>query len=306
MNTRNNQIKKDIAKMITTAMKENGTDFMQSWVKLGMPKNIRGTNYSGVNIFSLWFNKEMNNYQSNTWATFNQIKKLGGNVIKGSKGTYVQGWFSYANKKVNSKGDEVSDAGIAPTFYKVFNLDQTDLDEKKVVLPNEAETLIAVEEYVKNTGAHITHETILNGKPEACYYHPFFDQINMANKDKFFSSDDSTATENYYAVLLHELTHWTGHSKRCNRPSITEKGIKENDYTHTYAFEELIAEIGSAIQCCTLGISSGIKPSSAKYLNAWIKRIDDNPQILFHACAKANQAVNFIEKKQNEKLQEVA
>ena len=306
MNTRNNEIKKNIAKMITSAMKENGTDFMQSWIKLGMPKNIRGTNYSSINIFSLWYEKDQHNYQSNTWATFNQIKKLGGCVKKGSVGTYVQGWFAYDNKKVNSKGNEVSDAGIAPKFYKVFNLDQTDLDEKKVVLPNEAETLLAVDEYVKNTGAYITHEEIFSGQPEACYYHPLFDKINMANKDKFFSTENTTATENYYAVLLHELTHWTGHSKRCNRDAITQTVGKKDDYTHTYAFEELIAEIGSAIQCCTLGISSGIKPSSAKYLNAWIKRIDDNPQIIFHACAKANQAVNFIEKKQHEKLKEVA
>ena len=132
----------------------------------------------------------------------------------------------------------------------------------------------------------------------------------MVSKNKFMESDQATATENYYSVLLHELTHWTGHKKRLDRFSNEGDDRSRLPYMRTlssaYALEELIAEIGSAIQCCILGLSSGIKPSSAKYLNTWIKEIKKDESTIFHACAKANQAVRFIEKLQKVEDKKVA
>jgi antirestriction protein ArdC len=71
----------------------------------------------------------------------------------------------------------------------------------------------------------------------------------------------------------------------------------------SYAFEELVAEIGAAVQCCILGITSTPKKESAQYLKSWIKRIKDDPDALFKASAKANQAVKFIEELQENKKQ---
>lgn len=305
------QIKKDIASMIVKAMKENGTGFMQSWVDSGMPRNGHGRYYSSINLFTLWITKKVNNYNSNVWLTFKQVNKAGGMVNKGEHGTYVVGWFTYEKDRVvkrgTNKGNTVTDTGIAPRWYKVFNIDQTNLDEGKLKLPKQAHAISDVDEYVANTNADIR---IHNGA-DGCFYQQLFDRITMQHKDKFFDVDGSTATENYYATLLHELTHWTGHKSRCNRIGITYEDIDLRDEklrAELYAYEELVAEIGSAIQCCVLGISSGIKPSSAKYLNGWIRTISDNPDVIFRACSDAQKGVNFIEKLQvaNTKQKEVA
>ena len=306
----NQEIKKNIAKMIIKAMEENGSDFMKSWVQSGMPKNIRGSYYSGINVFNLWAAKAEYGYGSNTWATFNQIRKAGGKVTKGEHGHFVQGWFSYEKETILKNGDIKTDDALAMKFYKVFNLDQTDLTEKKLNLPDQAVSLIAVDDYIANTKADIRYDYLFSGNPESCYYSPDLDFIGMVSKNKFMESDQATATENYYSVLLHELTHWTGHKKRLDRFSNEGDDRSRLPYMRTlssaYAFEELIAEIGSAIQCCILGLSSGIKPSSAKYLNTWIKEIKKDESTIFHACAKANQAVRFIEKLQKVEDKKVA
>ena len=73
------------------------------------------------------------------------------------------------------------------------------------------------------------------------FYDSHLDFIGMPQKATF---DDGEA---YYSTLLHELTHWTGHPTRLNRPGIADIGSAE-------AHEELIAEIGSAFLCAEFGI----------------------------------------------------
>ena len=57
----------------------------------------------------------------------------------------------------------------------------------------------------------------------------------------------------------------------------------------------MVAEIGAAVQCCLLGITSTPKKESAQYLNSWIKRIEKDPDALFKATAKASSAVRYLE-----------
>jgi len=52
-----------------------GTDWLCPWSKEGMPKNIRGTYYTGINTFILWCVQDEFNYTSSTYATFNQVKE---------------------------------------------------------------------------------------------------------------------------------------------------------------------------------------------------------------------------------------
>ncbi len=71
-------------------------------------------------------------------------------------------------------------------------------------------------------------------------------KYRCTSKDIFFDNGQSS-TENYYAVLLHELTHWTGGSKRLDREQVG-KGSNESKY----AFEELIAEAGQCLFMCSV------------------------------------------------------
>ena len=79
--------------------------------------------------------------------------------------------------------------------------------------------------------------------------------IGMVNKEQFNNLDGSNATENYYATILHELTHWTGHKSRCDRQEKYKS--KFFDDMNKYAFEELVAELGAAnpmfnVRCLTM------------------------------------------------------
>jgi antirestriction protein ArdC len=66
------------------------------------------------------------------------------------------------------------------------------------------------------------------------FYAPDADLIQLPPRSAFDCAGD------YYATALHELTHWTGHASRCNRVLGRRHGID------AYAFEELVAEMGSA------------------------------------------------------------
>ena len=89
----------------------------------------------------------------------------------------------------------------------------------------------------------------LNMVGRACYT-PATDTINMPNADAFVDTPDATATQSFYSTLLHEHVHWTGHESRLDR--LKSKG----KFTSDYAYEELIAELGSVILAVQLGWKS--------------------------------------------------
>ena len=93
----------------------------------------------------------------------------------------------------------------------------------------------------------------------------------------------------FHQTQLHELIHWTGHSSRLDRH---KKGITFG--SEEYAFEELIAELGSALTMYKLGYApSGIQ--HIEYLASWIKRLKDDPKHLYKAGAKAGKAIAHID-----------
>jgi len=100
--------------------------------------------------------------------------------------------------------------------------------------------------------------------------------------------DTFETIEGYYATLLHELTHWTGHESRNNRD------IKNKFGTPKYAFEELIAEIGSSLLLGILGISPQIREDHIGYLQGWLKAAKDDPTTIRRAMKGAQQAVDYL------------
>lgn len=90
----------------------------------------------------------------------------------------------------------------------------------------------------------------------------------------------------YYATAFHELTHWTGHPRRLNR----EYGKKFGD--KTYAFEELIAELGAAFLCAEKGVTGDLR--HAGYIKSWLHHLKNDPKYIAQAAAKAAAAVQFI------------
>ena len=76
------------------------------------------------------------------------------------------------------------------------------------------------------------------------------------------------------------------------------KHFRSKDKSKTYAEEELVAEIGSAIACSQLGIitdpSNQLNDHGA-YLNGWIKSIKEKEDALIWAFHNAIKAYKYME-----------
>ena len=102
----------------------------------------------------------------------------------------------------------------------------------------------------------------------------------------FTGTDTMPAQEAYYATLLHELTHWTGHKSRCDREIGQGRA--------SYAFEELVAELGSAFLCAELGLSPAVREDHAAYMAEWLKCLKEDSRAIFRASSLATKAVDFL------------
>ena len=108
----------------------------------------------------------------------------------------------------------------------------------------------------------------------------------MLPREQFTGTDTSTATECFYSTELHELVHWSGHKSRLDRLELKNQ--------NGYAFEELVAEIGSAILCTDLGVSTEPRPDHAQYIANWLQALKGDKQFISKAATQAQKAVDFL------------
>ena len=238
-----------------------------------------GNKYSGINIMLLWGAALSKGYEKDRWLTFNQARKCGGSVKKGEKATLIV--YARNVEKQNEDG-EIDRFRVARTF-SLFNVDQCK------ELPKNVQGQVSAEEELQ-WSPHEKAESFIDAIPAKIYeksdgahYSPELDCITMPKKSAFHSDDG------WYSTLLHELVHWSGGKKRMAREGITGK---HSAYSKEYAYEELIAEIGSAYLCAELGIEGNL--NHANYLNSWAKMIENVPKMIFTASADASRAVDYL------------
>src|SRR5262249_34027379 len=142
----------------------------------------------------------------------------------------------------------------------VFNADQVDnWGRNTPAFGAEMSSMPSADKLIEMVGAHIRF-----GSHRACY-RPMDDLIECPNFYDFKGSSTSSAEESFYATLLHEHIHWTGHESRLNRTF----GKKFAD--DVYAQEELVAELGAAFLCADLHVTNQPRPDHAAYVDVWLK-----------------------------------
>lgn len=250
-----------------------------------LPRNFQsGRHYAGINLLVLWLEAMDKGYSSPCWLTVKQCNSLGGTVTKGEKGTPVVVWSPRERKKVDDKGEEVVQRSLFHRIFHVFNLQQTSLYEEPEHAPLPDHDAVAyLESRAKALG--VTYKV----QGESAYYAIHSDTLVMPMRHLFSSQD------NYAAVLAHELIHSTGHSSRLDR-KMTGKPDKES-----YAFEELVAELGAAFLCTELRID-GTYDAHASYLDSWAALFQDKAAILTSAASKASKAFEYIGEQDNEEF----
>lgn len=276
--------KRDIKTEITTQIIQLMETHGSAWVKpfsglCSAPVNaLTGKSYRGMNSFYLGL-------QGHTyWATYRQWSEKGAQVMKDSKGSGIAVPMTIRDKA----SDKVK--GIYFKSASVFSAAQVEGWEAPAIdTPDLTEVLTNVDNYVAQTGADIRHST-----EDRAFFSPSSDHIQMPNRKQFAATDTSTATECYYSTLLHELTHWTGSKSRLDRLELKNK--------RGYAFEELVAEIGAAMQCASLGISVTVRADHSQYIAGWLKALtsEDGNDYIWKAASEAQKAVDYLNAAQEE------
>lgn len=260
-------------------MKDGDSNWQMPWHgRQIVPLNVaRGTPYSGINRVILWAQYRKHNWSDRYWGTLRQWQARGQMVAMGARGTTLV-------MPVIRPGSAGEDELIGFRRFWVFNGDQVrnrdinhpDLFGHSVVdVPD-------VEAFIRTSRARIQHGS------NVARYLPPEDRIEVPHKEDFFHTATSTATQNYYSTLLHELVHWTGHHSR------EDRNVDLGSRAVSYAFEELVAEIGAAFLCADFQIEDIPRKDHAQYLNSWIKLIGDKSTWFWRACSLAQQAVNYL------------
>ncbi|MFM5892909.1 MAG: ArdC family protein [Novosphingobium sp.] len=239
-----------------------------------------GRNYRGINVVLLWAAAEAQGYSFGRWATYRQWTATGAQVRKGAKATPIIFWKTSTGAPTCVDDDE--DTGTRPgrliaRTYFVFNGDQVEGAEPLPLCNlTETETVTAAAHFIGRTGAQIRHGG------DRAYYAPSIDQIWLPQNAQFRD------LESYYAVLAHELVHWTGATHRLDRPLDGRFGDE------AYAFEELIAELGAAFLAAHLGLSREPRHDHAVYIASWLKVLKSDPKAILTAASKAQQAADYL------------
>lgn len=264
----------EVTDRIVSAIEAGGTlPWVKPWRSCGVPRNaITGRPYTGINTILL----AMAPFASNEWLTYNQAKQVGAQVRKGEQGTQV---VLFKPFKVTDKNDPDSKEKTIPLLrsFTVFNVAQIDNLPNKFAKPTAADAQdFSINEQAESM---LAHAVIEHGSNQACYV-PSRDKILMPHKADFKSISD------YYATALHELTHWTGHTSRLARDFTGRFGDE------SYAFEELVAELGAAFLCASCSIDGTLQHDN--YIAHWLKVLKADKKAIFTAASAARKSTEFI------------
>ena len=245
------------------------------------------------------------------FLTFNQIKKHGGRLKKGTRGYEVvyysiryivpadkntgrKAYSSTNTQKVidylakNKLSEDIVTRIPMIRYYNVYNgasiegidfqLDKLQIGRAVPDTASENQAAALIVENYPNSPA-IKHEG------NRAYYSPSGDYVKMPKKEQFDSIND------YYRILFHELTHSTGHDKRLDR------GIHLMLEKEDYAKEELVAEFGAVFLSAWAGIMWYTNKNHAVYLKNWnsaIKEAENDNKFLMKAASLAQAATDYI------------
>ncbi len=277
-----------ITAQITSAIEAGAGEYHMPWHHRGSvasrPANVvSGKPYRGANVIMLWIAAESAGYGSGLWGTYRQWAQLGGQVRKGERATPIVFW-RITRSEQDEPTEDAEDGGRVRFFargYSVFNLDQVDgYTAPAVPILPESERLAHAEAFYANL--HIP--TVYGGAK--AFYRPSTDTVHMPPFEAFHEP------AGYYSVLFHEGLHATAAEHRCNRDLSGRFG------SEAYAFEEIIADVGSSMLLADLGIAVHPRPDHAAYIASWLKVLKNDTSAIFTAASKAQAAADWMHAQQ--------
>lgn len=275
-------------------------DWQAPWQGTDIPANaITGRGYNGINVMLLWLRMQEETWEHSLFLTYKQTATLGKkhpdetcHVRKGSTSESICFWNQI--KFTNKDGEEETKPMLR--MYRVFNVDQIECSDKirKILIKksgqasfefeDERDQIVAIEEYLEALGSDVTHAG------SRAFYRISDDTLTMPKMETFKSS------EAYYGTRLHEESHRTGHSTRCDRD------LKNRFGSDAYAFEEMVAEITAAFLCCRFQFTSELQHPD--YVKHWCKRMKGDKYAIFKAASLAKASMKWMDDQQDDDQQD--
>tara|TARA_R100000664_G_C2753996_1_gene141500 strand:+ start:1528 stop:2439 length:912 start_codon:yes stop_codon:yes gene_type:complete len=293
--TRSNKLSAEevLCNDLIAMMQQGVPSWRKEWTGLnGEHRNpITHHEYTGSNPLLLELYSLFRGTTSPLWLTYNQGKKNGWIVKKGTKAARL---IQPVPIKIENKDAETGEIEVINyskfKVFCVFNIDDFEGvdDESKDALQALKSKELNLKPQLNREVVQHKAEKILNswevkvlhGGTRACYS-SLEDKIRMPDKESF------TSIEAYLATLAHEQIHSTGHKSRLDRKLGNAFGSKD------YAIEELRAEFGAAIVAYRLKIGSDMQ-NHAAYLDNWISVLKEDHKILFKVLRDAKKAADLI------------
>ena len=257
------------------------------------PSNVRAPLvpfglYNGILLLT---HARVRGYRTNLWVAERVVKQLGVALDSTDKRSVEIRSFAENGNRLGKR--------------HVYNIDQVSDCEKTLGLSLEIVPSRPIEPTKRYEKSRELLDSLKADRNLRIVYHsyaayaPSFDVIMMPVPEQFKvsrdgSSGDTEGMAHYWATLWHEVVHWTGHPSRLNRDRHKEWGDE------IYAFEELVAELGSAFLCAHLKIEG--KLQHANYLDHWYKQLkteqnrneDPAKSSLMTASILASEAKYFV------------
>lgn len=283
------KMEEDIASKIADLMERDGIAWTQEWAGMKPFFNAFSQHtYTGNNIFSLMIASMLQEIDDPRFLTFKQARMLGGCVKKGSKGIPIV-FYGTARDKQSAEEKRYRFGRISYVFplSAIDGLEDADLPPAGGDMhQNPDEVIDHAQAFFAATGSEV-----ITGGDRASYAKKR-DVIRMPTFASF------TSAEAYYGTLAHEHIHWTGNATRLDRTLSMEQ--------QKYAFEELVAEIGSVLLCVQLGIVAEPSPANAAYVKGWARHIRAQPHAFWDAAKLASNAVAHLVSLQPDDMEEAA
>ena len=263
-----------VTERILEALANGVVPWRKPW-RTEAPRNlVSGREYRGVNVLLL----QSQPFESPHWLTFMQAHTLGGIVKRGQRGTPIVFW------KVTEKED--SNGKVSKNFllryFTVFNVAQCEGIEAPPAV--ERPTFNPIDACERVVSSYKDPPSILVMGQQAAYM-PALDRIWVPKPEQF------TSPEEYYSTLFHELAHSTGAAHRLARKGVVDAG---RFASHTYSFEELVAECCSAFLAAHAGIAPATLENSTAYIASWASKLRSEPRWIVEAAAHASKAADLI------------
>lgn len=115
-----------VTQNIITQLEQGHIPWKRPWKPSDTPINVRGTRYSGVNVFLLLSVMERRGYKSRKWLTYKQAQEMGGTIRKGEHGTQIIFSNAFVVRGKDTDGKEFSEKKFSLRYYTIFNTEQTE------------------------------------------------------------------------------------------------------------------------------------------------------------------------------------